>query len=51
MITITFAPEETAITTPRAVFIPRLLSSVGNDKTSYKGNQSSQVISFNLSPN
>ncbi|HYD18344.1 MAG TPA: hypothetical protein VEF76_07690 [Patescibacteria group bacterium] len=26
-----------------------LLSSVGDDKTSYKGNQSSQVISFSSS--
>ncbi|MDI1227097.1 MAG: hypothetical protein PSY14_05380 [bacterium] len=50
MITVTLAQDDTtAAKKPTAVFIPRLLSSVGNDQTSFKGNQTNQVISFNFS--
>ncbi|MDF3024779.1 MAG: hypothetical protein K0R10_2140 [Alphaproteobacteria bacterium] len=49
MITITLAQDDpTAAKKPASVFIPRL---VGNDQTSFKGNQTNQVISFNLSKN
>ncbi len=49
MITITLAQDDpTAAKKPASVFIPRL---VGNDQTSFKGNQTNQVISFNFSQN